>query len=63
MRTVGDLLPDLSGVCTLRWLCRWRTEKYKAPAFVGGPYVIWGLTGYILHRLVHDVLRKHLVIV
>lgn len=42
---------------------RWRTEKYKAPAFVGGPYVIWGLTGYILHRLVHDVLRKHLVIV
>lgn len=41
---------------------RWQLEKYKAPAFVGGPYQIWGLTGYILHRLVNDVIRQHLVV-
>lgn len=43
-------------------LCRWKLEKYKAPAFVGGPYEIWGLTGYILHRLVNDVIRQHLAV-
>ncbi len=42
--------------------CRWIMEKYKAPAFVGGPYQIWGLTGYILHRLVNDVIRQHLAV-
>ncbi|CAN0120398.1 unnamed protein product [Pylaiella littoralis] len=41
---------------------RWKLEKYKAPAFVGGPYEIWGLTGYILHRLVNDVIRQHLAV-
>ncbi|CAN0123439.1 unnamed protein product, partial [Hapterophycus canaliculatus] len=41
---------------------RWKLEKYKAPAFVGGPYQIWGLTGYILHRLVNDVIRQHLAV-
>lgn len=43
-------------------LSRWQLEKYKAPAFVGGPYQIWGLTGYILHRLVNDVIRQHLAV-
>ncbi|CAM9217684.1 unnamed protein product [Ectocarpus sp. 6 AP-2014] len=41
---------------------RWQVDKYAAPAFVGGPYQIWGLTGYILHRLVNDVLRQHLAV-
>jgi hypothetical protein len=36
----------------------WIVEKFKAPVFTGGPYVIWGLTGYILHRFVQDVLVK-----
>eukprot|EP00611_Tribonema_gayanum_P024858 TRINITY_DN5560_c0_g1_i1.p1 TRINITY_DN5560_c0_g1~~TRINITY_DN5560_c0_g1_i1.p1 ORF type:complete len:374 (-),score=64.84 TRINITY_DN5560_c0_g1_i1:391-1512(-) len=36
----------------------WSLEKFKAPVFTGGPYVIWGLTGYILHRFVQDVLEK-----
>ncbi|CAN0477690.1 unnamed protein product [Ectocarpus sp. 12 AP-2014] len=41
---------------------RWQVDKYAAPAFVGGPYQIWGLTGYILRRLVNDVLRQHLAV-
>jgi hypothetical protein len=28
-----------------------------APIFVGGPYVIWGLTGYILERFWKDILQ------
>ncbi|CAB1098651.1 unnamed protein product [Ectocarpus sp. CCAP 1310/34] len=42
---------------------RWQVNKYAAPAFVGGPYQIWGLTGYILRRLVNDVLRQHLAVI
>ena len=29
----------------------WIHKEQLAPIFVGGPYVIWGLTGYILERL------------
>lgn len=30
-----------------------------APIFVGGPHVIWGLTGYIVDRFVKDVLARY----
>ncbi|CAM9959642.1 unnamed protein product, partial [Discosporangium mesarthrocarpum] len=39
---------------------RWKLDKFKAPAFNGGPYEIWGLTGYILHSLIHDVFMARL---
>lgn len=38
---------------------KWIIQKFKAPVFVGGPYPVWGLTGYLLDRFVRDVLEKH----
>lgn len=35
---------------------QWVYKDEHAPIFVGGPYVIWGLTGYILERFYKDVL-------
>ena len=35
----------------------WVHKEGLAPVFVGGPHVIWGLTGYILQRFRKDVLR------
>jgi hypothetical protein len=37
----------------------WRHEEGYAPVFVGGPYEIWGLTGYILERFAKDILLPH----
>lgn len=37
----------------------WRHQEGYAPVFVGGPYEIWGLTGYILERLTQDILVPH----
>lgn len=35
----------------------WVHQEGLAPIFVGGPYVIWGLTGYILERLAIELGR------
>eukprot|EP00980_Cylindrotheca_fusiformis_P024454 scaffold11926_cov126-Cylindrotheca_fusiformis.AAC.7 len=35
---------------------QWLYKEDHAPIFVGGPYVIWGLTGYMLERFWKDVL-------
>ena len=35
---------------------QWVYKDDHAPIFIGGPYVIWGLTGYILERFRKDVL-------
>jgi hypothetical protein len=35
---------------------QWVYKDDHAPIFVGGPYVIWGLTGYILERFWKDIL-------
>lgn len=34
----------------------WLYKDDHAPIFLGGPYVIWGLTGYMLERFWKDVL-------
>ncbi|GKY94939.1 hypothetical protein MPSEU_000458800 [Mayamaea pseudoterrestris] len=34
----------------------WVRKEGMAPIFLGGPYVIWGLTGYILDRFYRDIL-------
>lgn len=36
----------------------WVTGKFSAPVFNGGPYKIWGLTGYILEKFVQEVVLK-----
>ncbi|CAB9511488.1 X motif 8 [Seminavis robusta] len=39
----------------------WVQKEDLAPIFVGGPEIIWGLTGYILERFVKDiVLPNHI---
>jgi len=38
---------------------RWVKREDFAPIFVGGPHVIWGLTGYIVDRFVKDVLASY----
>jgi hypothetical protein len=34
----------------------WVYNESMAPIFLGGPHVIWGLTGYILDRFYKDIL-------
>jgi len=34
----------------------WMQKQDLAPIFVGGPEIIWGLTGYILERFVKDII-------
>ena len=36
----------------------WTMREFSAPIFRGGPYPIWGLTGYLLHRFLDDVVLK-----
>ena len=36
----------------------WTMREFSAPIFTGGPYPIWGLTGYLLHKLLEDVVLK-----
>jgi len=36
----------------------WTHKSFSTPAFHGGPFVIWGLTAYLLHRFLDDVVRK-----
>ena len=35
---------------------QWIHKEDHAPIFAGGPYAIWGLTGYILERFWKDIL-------
>jgi 8-oxo-dGTP pyrophosphatase MutT (NUDIX family) len=37
----------------------WIHREGFAPIFVGGPHVIWGLTGYIIERFVKDILLRY----
>lgn len=37
----------------------WIHRQDFAPVFVGGPHVIFGLTGYILNRFVNDILTQY----
>jgi 8-oxo-dGTP pyrophosphatase MutT (NUDIX family) len=37
----------------------WIHREGFAPIFVGGPHVIWGLTGYIVERFVKDILLRY----
>jgi hypothetical protein len=36
----------------------WTMREFSAPIFRGGPYPIWGLTGYLLNRFLEDVIMK-----
>jgi nudix motif 8 len=36
----------------------WVIRDFSAPVFTGGPFVIWGLTAYLLDRFLQDVLLK-----
>ena len=36
----------------------WVVKENATPIFTGGPYVIWGLTAYLLHKFVKDVVNK-----
>lgn len=36
----------------------WVTGSFSAPVFNGGPYKIWGLTGYILEKFTQEVVLK-----
>ncbi len=38
----------------------WTIRDYATPAFHGGPYVVWGLTGFFLERFVTEGLVKAL---
>lgn len=40
---------------------KWIHRNDCAPIFVGGPYIIWGLTGYIVDRFVRDILVRYTV--
>lgn len=35
---------------------QWVYKEDHAPIFIGGPYIIWGLTGFLLERFWKDVL-------
>ena len=37
----------------------WLHKEHLAPIFLGGPFAIWGLTGYILDRFRKDLLRPN----
>ena len=45
---LNDLLDD----------SKWTHKEFSTPAFHGGPFVIWGLTAYLLHRFLKDVVKK-----
>jgi len=39
----------------------WIHKEHSAPIFVGGPHIIWGLTGYIVDRFLKDVLEIYTI--
>lgn len=36
----------------------WEEKEHGPSAFKGGPFVIWGLTSYILRRFVKEILGQ-----
>jgi len=36
----------------------WSSRNFSAPVFTGGPYNIWGLTGYLLQKFMKEVIIK-----
>jgi len=36
----------------------WTHRDFSAPVFNGGPFVIWGLTAYLLDRLLKEIILK-----
>lgn len=36
----------------------WEHREFSAPVFTGGPFVIWGLTAYLLERFLLDVVTQ-----
>jgi len=36
----------------------WEVKEFSTPVFTGGPFVIWGLTAYLLERFIKDVVMK-----
>ena len=41
---------------------RWVHKQHYAPFFTGSPHIIWGLTGYIIHRFVIDLMEQYKVL-
>lgn len=37
---------------------KWTHKDFCTPAYHGGPFVIWGLTAYLLHRFINDVVQR-----
>lgn len=37
----------------------WIEHEFSAPVFTGGPYVVWGLTAYILNRLMEVIQMRN----
>lgn len=40
---------------------QWMHREGLAPIFLGGPHVLWGLTGYILERFAKDILAQYVI--
>jgi nudix motif 8 len=38
---------------------KWIHRDDCTPVFIGGPYIIWGLTGYIVDQFVKDILVRY----
>jgi len=36
----------------------WVVRDFSAPVFTGGPFVIWGLTAYLLDHFIKDVVLQ-----
>ena len=36
----------------------WIVRDFSAPVFTGGPFVVWGLTAYLLDKFIKDVVLK-----
>ena len=41
---------------------RWVHKQHYAPIFTAGPHLIWGLTGYIIHRFIIDIVEDYNVL-
>jgi nudix motif 8 len=37
---------------------KWTHKSFSTPVFHGGPFAIWGLTAYLLHLFLKDVVRE-----
>jgi len=48
-------------ISTLLNKSQWIHREDCAPIFIGGPYMIWGLTGYFVDRFIKDILGRYTV--